>query len=49
MSVVAVLKVLAFGDAVGADEEVDLAGSFGRTAAFSFERGEKSVSSDWKS
>ena len=24
-------------------------GSLGRTTAFSFERGEKSVSSDWKS
>ncbi len=34
--VVAVLKVLALGDAVGADEHIDLAGSFGENGGFFF-------------
>ena len=47
--VVAVLKVLAFGDAVGANQEVDLGRFVWQNPAFSLARGEKSVSKDWKS
>ena len=48
--VVAVLEVLALADAVGADQHVDLAGARSAwTSGAAFDRGEKSVSTCWKS